>query len=504
LSQKTVIKKAKTKRLNKQSKQLSILQAEEAAQDSASLAHEKDENDVEIARLARNIENTLKAAALARARQVHEQEETAEIAAETAAANAKQLIEELEEDQLRLAELRLKKGTRKAKMKAKMRQKKAMKNANANAEEDPTIDNVETTNKPVEQITDQVEDENKDSFKTVDSTATQMKAMQEELSRLVQTRDQVLEQLASAKDEKDQAQRQAKQESRLLEHMVYRREHLETRTAELESTVGAIATLRSRIENQNQTMGHAMGHANQAILRAEQGKTDAYQALMQAKGEIALLRARNALKSEPHVPREQAWQQSEAVVRSMLEHAAEYALGMKGASTGYMLYGSRAINAHIKEQGLHIETRDYDFVLVCQDNNKFAKECKTLVWKLQQLVGNAVTADASTPGYLHISVHRNRVIDLSMVTTGDGVSWNAKYGPPLLLPGARGYPAVAVMPWAQLQDRLLATTSADVALAAKCFPSDFDPRTVAAWRLEKDKRQLQRMEIADRLRQPEL
>ena len=202
---------------------------------------------------------------------------------------------------------------------------------------------------------------------------------------------------------------------------------------------------------------------------------------MQAKGEIALLRARNSLRtgSEQHIPREEAWQHTEVIVNAVLNYAAERAVGLRDTPTiGYMLYGARAINAHIKEQGLHIETKDYDFIVVCENHVEFAKECKTLLWNLQQLIGKAVTADASTPGYLHVSVYRNRVVDLAMVATADAASWNAKYGPvSMLSTGARGAgPPVAVMPWLQLVDRLVATTTGDATLAARCFPLGFDPR----------------------------
>ncbi len=168
----------------------------------------------------------------------------------------------------------------------------------------------------------------------------------------------------------------------------------------------------------------------------------------------------------------------------------------------YLLYGARAINASLKEEGLHLETKDYDFLLCSDSAVAFEALSQELLAQLAELpdVGHAVVGDLTTPGYCHISVHGNRVVDLSQVSTADTTRWLQEYGAPSLLQTpVTGSPPVAVMPLRQLHDRLVATTTRDLNLAQKCFPSGFDPRNVPPWRLDKDRRQLQRITIAQRL-----
>ena len=141
----------------------------------------------------------------------------------------------------------------------------------------------------------------------------------------------------------------------------------------------------------------------------------------------------------------------------------------------------------------------FDFVLVCDTMEEFVAEANSLLAHLKINFGAAIGGDDSTPGYLHISVNRNRVVDLAMVSSEDMASWHLTYGAPPLLHTLRGSPALAVMPFVQLHDRVLATSSGDVLLASRCFPLGFDVKGVPGWRVEKDRRQLQRIQIVQRL-----
>ena len=127
------------------------------------------------------------------------------------------------------------------------------------------------------------------------------------------------------------------------------------------------------------------------------------------------------------------------------------------------------------------------------------RDSNALLVQLQTTLGAGIDGDSSTSGFLHISVNRNRVVDLAMITSSDMASWHAKYGAPPCLTTLRGSPPVAVMPFMQLHDRLVATTSRDVMLASRCFPVGFDAKGVPDWRVDKDNRQLQRIQIVQRI-----
>jgi len=385
--------------------------------------------------------------------------------------------------------------------------------------------------------------------------------MHQEVTRLCTSRDDALLTLSRARADAREAEWQANQECKALHRLEQRREHLEVRTAKLESHAGAIErqsvdiqalqgqivlltnAIRQTQQEAAAQVAHTTRNASQALHEAQLSRNEVEEELSQARAQIAMLAqaqlqpnlswgpsggmlgvpnpasaagpavgvgdlppSTGLAANQPApstVARDAAWADTHAVIAALLAHVAKRPIGWDSAPHGFMTYGARAINANLAEEGLHLETKDYDFMLVADTVVAFEEESQAVLQGLQNMpeLHNAeITGDGTTAGYLHIAVHRNRVADISHVPTADMVRWLHKYGAPQLMsmpcPGA---PPVVVMPLGQLHDRLLATTTGDVQLAQHCFPEGFDPRNVPAWRIEKDRRQLQRIKIAHRL-----
>jgi len=235
-----------------------------------------------------------------------------------------------------------------------------------------------------------------------------------------------------------------------------------------------------------------------------QGKhSEAEAELLSARQEIARLQAAVKQVDATPVSQGEAWQHSEQVVVSALRWATERPPGrLRDNGCAVVLYGARAINAHIMEAGLQLETKDYDLLLLVTSHQDFISESSQLLHTLQALHPTIpVTGDARIPGYLHISVHNNRILDISEARQQDSEAWAMTYGPPrmLLLNSCPAIGHIAVLPREQLKARLLATTSQDYELAQTCFPCGFDPVHVPHWRVEKDRKHLRRLEIVEAL-----
>ena len=136
--------------------------------------------------------------------------------------------------------------------------------------------------------------------------------------------------------------------------------------------------------------------------------------------------------------------------------------------------------------GLLLQTRDFDFKIVAHSLESFTSQCELCLTALPP-AGECALQRGTSPSFVHLVVHGNRVADFTWCPVEEYAAACAKYGPPeragfgsasAAVPGLAG---CAVMPAQQLVDLLQ------------------DDPSLPGWRRTKNRAQLERVCLAEQL-----